>query len=53
MAGCPWWVLLVITLRWLFDAMDQRLFVLRRSRKSGMRAPPRYRTAGIRSKVNG
>ncbi len=27
-----WWVLIVATLGWLFDTMDQRLFVLARSR---------------------
>src|SRR5262249_34846279 len=26
-----WWVLIVATLGWLFDSMDQRLFVLARS----------------------
>src|SRR5438128_11544818 len=26
-----WWVLLVATLGWLFDSMDQRLFVLART----------------------
>jgi MFS family permease len=31
MAGYHWWVLLVATLGWLFDSMDQRLFVLART----------------------
>jgi MFS family permease len=29
--GYQWWVLLVATLGWLFDSMDQRLFVLART----------------------
>jgi MFS family permease len=31
MTGYHWWVLLVATLGWLFDSMDQRLFVLART----------------------
>src|SRR5467141_2527819 len=31
MNGYHWWVLLVATLGWLFDGMDQRLFVLART----------------------
>jgi MFS family permease len=31
MTGHHWWVLLVATLGWLFDSMDQRLFVLART----------------------
>jgi MFS family permease len=31
MTGSHWWVLLVATLGWLFDSMDQRLFVLART----------------------
>jgi MFS family permease len=31
MSGYHWWVLLVATLGWLFDSMDQRLFVLART----------------------
>lgn len=31
MTGSHWWVLLVATLGWFFDSMDQRLFVLART----------------------
>jgi MFS family permease len=31
MSGYHWWVLAVATLGWLFDSMDQRLFVLART----------------------
>jgi len=31
MTGYHWWVLAVATLGWLFDSMDQRLFVLART----------------------
>ncbi len=31
MKGYHWWVLLVATLGWLFDGMDQRIFVLTRT----------------------
>ncbi len=31
LTGYHWWVLLVATLGWLFDSMDQRLFVLART----------------------
>jgi MFS family permease len=32
MSGYHWWILCVATMGWMFDTMDQRLFVLSRSR---------------------
>ncbi len=32
LSGYQWWILIIATLGWLFDTMDQRIFVLARSR---------------------